>query len=297
MDLRHFQTFVKVVEKQSFSKAAEALGYTQAAVTVQIQQLEEELRTPLFDRMKRQIYLTEAGEKFIYYANEVLRTVDEAATFNQRDPALSGAIRVGTVGSIGTAWFPKLICEFHRDHPDVEIKVVIGKTDELIEMMNRNEIDLVFTIDEKIYMKEIVKPIQIKQKMIFVTHPHHLDLKRKYRIRELAEHPFLLTEKGEAYRYELERFLAKEDVQLKTLLEVGDIDIITSILERGLGIAFIPEFSVVDRLKSGQLNKINVTMPHVEMWAQVMYHEKKYLTGTMYAFIECIRTTLFSDEI
>lgn len=296
MNLRHFQTFVKVVEKESFSKAADVLGYTQAAVTIQIQQLEEELQTKLFDRMNRKIHLTEEGEAFIFYANEVLRTVEEARIFNQSTKKEHGTIRVGTVGSLGSSVFPELIYNFHLEHPNVEIKVIIGKTEELLGMVRRNEIDILFTLDYQIYGADMVKVFEKEETILFVSADASVSSTKTYNLEEFSDAPFLLTEQGEAYRYELERSLAKRRVDLNAILEVGDTEIIIAVLKKGLGLSFLPEFSVKEELEQQILKEVRVDIPTVSMYAQVLYHEKKFLTTHMKAFIQEIDQTYIHKQ-
>ena len=81
MEIRNILTFLKVAGTQNFSKAAEQLGYSQSAVTIQIQQLEKELGTQLFERIGKRVYLTEKGQEFIGYASEIMRVTNEALTF------------------------------------------------------------------------------------------------------------------------------------------------------------------------------------------------------------------------
>ncbi|CAM2815323.1 LysR family transcriptional regulator [Erysipelothrix tonsillarum] len=296
MDLRHFQTFVKVVEKESFSKAADALGYTQAAVTVQIKQLEEELHTKLFDRMHRKIHLTEEGEAFIFYANEVLRTVEEARIFNQSIKKEHGTIRVGTVGSLGATVFPELIYNFHQEHPNVEIKVIIGKTEELLAMVRRNEIDILFTLDYQVYGSDMIKVFEKEEPILFVSADSSVRVDKIYKLKEFSDSPFLLTEQGEAYRYELERGLAKRRVNLNAILEVGDTEIIIAVLKKGLGLSFLPEFSVREALDLQELKVVQVDIPPISMYSQVLYHEKKFLTTHMKAFIQEIDKTYIQKQ-
>nr|WP_252968835.1 LysR substrate-binding domain-containing protein [Erysipelothrix rhusiopathiae] len=107
---------------------------------------------------------------------------------------------------------------------------------------------------------------------------------------------FLLTEQGEAYRYELERSLAKRRVDLNAILEVGDTEIIIAVLKKGLGLSFLPEFSVKEELEQQILKEVRVDIPSVSMYAQVLYHEKKFLTTHMKAFIQEIDQTYIHKQ-
>ena len=103
MEIRNILTFLKVAGTQNFSKAAEQLGYSQSAVTIQIQQLEKELGTQLFERIGKRVYLTEKGQEFIGYASEIMRVTNEALTFAGEEHTTRGTLKIGGVESTCTA--------------------------------------------------------------------------------------------------------------------------------------------------------------------------------------------------
>ena len=100
MELRTVATFLRVAELQSFSRAAEQLGYSQAAVTVQVKQLEQELGAPLFERIGRRIQLTEEGTRFIPAAMELLKAAHKAKALVHADGSPAGRLRIGTAESL-----------------------------------------------------------------------------------------------------------------------------------------------------------------------------------------------------
>ena len=115
MELREIRTFLQIAQKQSFSKAAEALGYSQAAVTVQIKQLEEELGIHLFDRLGKKTVLTHHGEIFYRYAVTILGTVADAKNAVSASTELSGDLTIGTIESICKE-IPSALPERLREH-------------------------------------------------------------------------------------------------------------------------------------------------------------------------------------
>ena len=116
MELREIRTFLQIAQKQSFSKAAEALGYSQAAVTVQIKQLEEELGIHLFDRLGKKTVLTHHGEIFYRYAVTILGTVADAKNAVSASTELSGDLTIGTIESICESIIPPALPECLREH-------------------------------------------------------------------------------------------------------------------------------------------------------------------------------------
>ena len=125
MEVRTAVTFLRVAELQSFSRAAQQLGYSQAAVTVQIKQLEQELGTQLFERIGRRTKLTEHGAQFVPRAMELVEAARKAENFLQDQGRAAGSLRIGTAESLFMSTLVPLLPEFHRLCPLVEICLMI----------------------------------------------------------------------------------------------------------------------------------------------------------------------------
>ena len=287
MEIRNITTFLKVAATQNFSKAAEQLGYSQSAVTIQIQQLERELQTQLFERIGKRVYLTESGQEFVSYANQVMNAVEQAAAFSGEKNAVKGKLRIGGVESVCTTLIPELILELHEKFPEIELIIRSGTTDELIELAKRNELDFVFTLDKKFNHPEWVCASQTVEEIIFVAPK---DQKRsKVPIEELVQKPFILTERGAAYQYELERLLAEQELRIEPILEIGNTETIIKLVKRGIGFSFLPKYTVSYELETGQLVQIQTNLPVVTMYCQLLYHKNKWLTPQMKTLIQLAR--------
>lgn len=290
MELRNINTFLKVAATQNFSKAAEQLGYSQSAVTVQIRQLEKELGTPLFERIGKRVSLTERGMEFTAYANEIMRVTNQARFFAKDKQELDGTLRIGGVESVCTALLPELLLSFYKRYPKVKIVIRSGTTQELMEMAKSNEIDLVFTLDRKICHAEWCREVQKQERILFVAPAEQiLDRKRIVPAGELVTKAFLLTESGAAYQYELERLLSERDLELLPVLEIGNTETIIHLLQKGMGYSFLPEFTVKNELENGQLLEVQTDLPTVVMYSQLLYHKSKWVTQEMQKFTELVK--------
>ncbi|CVI71741.1 HTH-type transcriptional regulator GltR [Clostridiales bacterium CHKCI001] len=286
MEIRNITTFLKVAATQNFSKAAEQLGYSQSAVTIQMQQLEKELGTKLFERIGKTVSLTSQGERFITYANEIVRVTNEAMAFATDRTIPEGTLRIGSVDSLATAILPNLLLQFHHICPKVEIVIKTDTSDGLIEMIKSNEIDLFLTLDHKIYGTEWIRAMQREEDIVFVTSSKNiLASEKKQDLMTIIKEPFLLTEKGESYRYELERMLSENDIDIKPILEIGNTETIIHLLEEGMGFSFLPFFSVRESIEQGNLFQIETNAPTIRMWSQLLYHKNKWVTPQMKIFI------------
>ena len=113
--------------------------------------------------------------------------------------------------------------------------------------------------------------------------------KEQMTIQELVEKPFLLTEQGAAYRYELERLLADRDLEIFPILEIGNTETIIHLLKKRNGVFFLPEFTVREELRKKRLSEIQTDIPTVEMYSQLLYCRNKWVTQEMERFIELVK--------
>lgn len=292
MELRNINTFLKVAGTQNFSKAAEQLGYSQSAVTVQIRQLEDELQTQLFERIGKRVYLTEKGQVFVAYANDIMRVTDNARSFARQNNVLEGTLRIGGVESICTALLPDLLLKFYEICPNVQVTIKSGATDELMEMAKSNEIDFVYTLDKKILGKEWTRAVITEEEIVFVTLADKINhSSHKISIQQLIEKPFILTERGAAYQYELERLLSEKDLEINPILEIGNTETIINLLKKGMGISFLPKFTVQKELDKNVLSEIKTNLSGVKMYGQLFYHKNKWITKQMRKFIELVENS------
>ena len=288
MEIRTVDTFLKVAATQNFSKAAAQLGYSQSAVTVQIQKLEKELGTQLFERIGKRVFLTEQGKEFIPYAQDLMKAQFAALSFARRQSRPRGQLRIGGVESVCTALLPRILLEFYRRCPEVEVIIRSGPTNDLIDLSASNELDLVLTLDEKIFRSELCCEVEHEEEIVFVTlsGPE----RDGYRsVEELCRMPFLLTENGAAYRYELERLLAQRELQIRPILEIGNTETIINLLKRGMGVSFLPRFTVEPELRSHALTELHTDLPTVHMRHQLLRHRSKWITTQMEIFTDLVR--------
>ena len=206
MELRQLATFIRVAQFKSFSRAAESLGYSQSAVTVQIRQLEEELDTRLFDRMGKRIALTDTGERFLSHACDVMNQVNQARMSVTSTAELRGSLHIGTIESLACLKLPTVLHLYRKFNPKVSIRITVGEPEELIEHMERGELDMIYVLDEPLYSNNWNKLMEQREEIVFVA---SASLREKLggkelTIEELLTQPFFLTEQDN-YRRVLNR--------------------------------------------------------------------------------------------
>ena len=287
MEFREISTFLQVAQYQSFSKAARHLGYSQAAVTIQIKQLEQELGVHLFDRIGKQISLTHQGQVFYQYAVSIRNELEQAKNAVSDPSTLSGKLCLGTIESICASIFPDLLAEYHRLHPEVTISIVTDSPGVLLDRMNENTIDIVYLLDRRIYDNRWCKTLEEPEENIFVASPdHELALvKRELELDEVLRFPVFLTEKDASYRHMLEQYLASINRSVKPFLEIGSTEFIIHMLLKNTGISFLPKFTVQRELQQKQLTALNVRGFQMQTWRQIFYHKDKWVTREMQEFL------------
>ena len=286
MEIRQLHSFIKIVELQSFSKAAEALGYTQAAVTIQIRQLELEFNTRFFDRVGRHVELTPPGKKFLMYANEILRKVDDVHALLGNAVVKDHRLRIGTLESLLSFKLPKVVSYFYKHFPTVALEIRSGTPKELNEMLDHNQIDLAYYIDQKVYGQNWEKTLEEPESVVFVaSNDANLPDKEDFLLAELLNQPFFLTEKDSNYRYALEQELASRHLGIRPFFETRNPDVIIELIKENRALSFLPHYAVEESLKNGSLRLLKVRDFEMQMYRQLFYHKDKWITAEMKNFI------------
>lgn len=286
MEFRQLQTFMIIAQTESFSKAAELLGYSQSAVTVQIRLLEKELDTRLFERMGRKIALTAQGQNLRIHAGRILEEMSQAEAEIRLEQELCSPLHVGVIESLFFTKLPPILGYFRQHYPKVSLKLTTGTPKELIEHMEYNQLDLIYILDRPRYNNHWSKEMEKKEDIVFVTNPKlTITQKQDLMVEDLLYNLFFLTEKNENYRKELDQFLESKDIVLTPSLESSNTEfIIRMIIENG-GISYLPYFAVEKSIKSGELAVLKVKDFQLSMYQQIFYHKSKWKTKEMEEFI------------
>ena len=289
MELRNIKTFLCVAEQCSFSKAAVMLGYSQSTVTTQIQQLEQEFGTLLFERIHKTVRLTAAGTEFVGFAQKMLLTADEAKYAMKRLPEENGELRIAMAESLCSTFFPDILERYHKEYPNVDLSITTGGTDDIFYMLRHNEADMVYTLDRRIYSPDLVTVLEKEENVYFVASPSYSAAGKAVTLEELTKYDFILTEKNMSYRKHLDELMASKSLQIRPFLELGSVEMIRTLVERGIGISFLPCYAVKDSIKNGTLVKIDVSENQIEVWRQLIYHKNKWVSPAMRAMIKLIK--------
>lgn len=286
MELREIQTFLRAADLQSFSKAAKQLGYSQAAVTIQIRNLEQELNTRLFDRIGRQTVLTHSGSIFYEYAYNIIKEVSRAKEALAEKPELTGTLCIGAIESIGSSILPSLAAKYHERHPHVSVSILLDSPEALLNRLGQNTLDMVYLLDQKIYDPMFIKALEEPEMIVFTAAASEpVSQHESLTLTQVISEPFVLTEKDASYRFTLDQYLASRGQQIKPFLEIGNTDFIVRQVESGGCITFLPEYVIQDDIQKGTLKILPVEEFQMLLWRQLLYHKNKWVTREMQEFI------------
>ena len=295
MELRNLITFINVAELGSFTKAAEQLGYSQSTVSFQIKQLEDEIGCLLFERINHTISLTERGRELASYAHTVRALTEDFKERMNKEEECRGHIHIVTPDSVCEEMLYSHYIDFHEKYPNISVKFTTADTSVMFDMLDHNEADAIITLDSHTYRNDYVIAKEQLLPMHFVA-----NLKSKYtgrkklKMADIINEPFILTERGQGYRRVFDKELAKKSLEISPVLEIGRTDIITHILAQSNMISYLPDFVTKDLIKSGELCYLDITDIRIDIWKQLIYHKNKWMSKTLSTFIEYINLNEFS---
>ncbi len=296
MEIRNLISFVHVAETNSFTKAAEMLGYTQSTISFQIKQLETELGCLLFDRINHTITLTDKGEELLKYAHNINALTDEFMDNMNSQKEPHGFIHFVSPDSVCEDMLLTNYFDFHSKYPKINLKFTNADTQVMFDMLDSNEADAIITLDNHVYKKDYVIVKEEHISMHFVANVNSaFAKKKKLSIKDIAEQPFILTEKSMGYRRFFDKELAKKSIDITPVLEIGRTDIITELLEKNEDcISYLPDFTSQQKVKEGKLVYLNVCDMDTDIWKQLIYHKNKWISNSMKVFLEYVKEHEFN---
>lgn len=293
MDTNVLKTFVAVCEYSGFSAAAEKLGYTQSTVSSQIKQLENELNTVLFDRFYHRISLTSDGTIVLQHARDILES-QEKMMENLRTPeVVEGNIRLAMSSSVCNRFFKDDFLEFRKQFPNIHLVVLESGTEQMFDMLRKNEVDLIFTLDSHIYDSEFIICAEHEEKVhFFASADNQLVKENKISLKEICSEDFVLTESNMSYRKLLNNELSSKSLEIRPVLEIGNPLQICSLIRNSKMISFLPDFITEDYYSSEQIKHLSVVDCNISVWTQLLIHKNKWKSPALNAFIDFYRDVI-----
>lgn len=224
MEVRQLKIFAKAAETLNFSEASKQFYITQSTLTQTIKQLEDELGVKLFDRNSHEVYLTEAGSELLAHVDSVISEIEECkARILDLSNLRRGKLSIGVTHSFAML-NTEVVAEFCELYPQIKIEIVYKCMGELLLMLQRHELDYVLSYKPSYEMPQIDSEVLFHDRLgVIVRRDHPLAERKSVSIRELDQYGLVLPAKGMQTRNVLDRILDKQDVQLKTRVEMNNV--------------------------------------------------------------------------
>ncbi|MGD8190016.1 LysR family transcriptional regulator [Brevibacillus ginsengisoli] len=285
MDTRYLRTFREVAKWQSFTRAAESMGYAQSSVTTQIQNLEQEFGAILFERWGRKIQLTQAGELLLRYAEQVLSLIDEAKERLSEEEKMEGTLNIGTVESLAAFYLPPYLQAFRREHPNIKMFLTPGICHDLRQGVREGKFDFAIVLDYPQTHPDLESVSLHEEELVMIASPdHRLSKAQIVKPEDFAGETLIVTEPGCSYRLMLETVLRESGTRPETSLEFGSLEAIKQCVAYGLGIALVPRIAVHEDVDKGKLIILPFSHPEIRVCKQLVYHKKKWLPHAIRKF-------------
>lgn len=255
MEIRQLRAFVAIAELGTFTAAALRVHVTQAAISMQIRQLENELNARLFVRAPRRVMLTEAGEQLLHRARQILRDHDAALDeIAELAGAERGRLRIGSASAmVTTDILPRLLQEVRKQHAGAEVSVVSGTSEALVQQILAGEVDLAF-VSLPVEARGINTERLSEDQLVAIASPRHkLARQRTISPYTLAGEKLILGERGGNTRRLIDQFFAQAGVTLQVSMELSRQAAIRRMVEEDMGVGIVPLQSVVEEVERGRL--------------------------------------------
>jgi len=290
VSLRQLKVFEMAAATGSFSKAAELLHLTQPGVSMHIKELEINAGLPLFERLGKKLFVTEAGQELLARAREILRSLKDA------EDALDGlkGLRRGRINLavVSTAKYfaPRLLAKFREEHPLVEIRLAVNNRNSVIEQLVANEVDLAIMGRSPQSLDTIAEPFAQNPHVIIAAPDHPLASRRRIPEAEVAREMFIVREPGSGTRLAMQQFFEERNLAIKVGMEMASNETIKQAVMAGMGLSFISRHTINLEIQTQPLVVLDVrSMPVVRLW-HVAHLARKRLSPTAAAFKQFVIT-------
>ncbi len=290
MELRNIVTFLKAAQLKNFAKVADELGYVPSTVTMQIQQLENELGFLLFDRVGKRVELTNLGMQFMKYANDMITLTDQIKRLGIEPMEIEEHIRIGILESLCSVFLLPKLPEFSTLFPNVTLEIITGSSSDLLSMLKRCELDIIYILGKKIIEKDIISVHEKQENIVFVASSSHpLSNMKLVPLDLIIQDDLILTEKISLYRHALEEIAANNNMLIEPHIEINNTYFIVSLLLQNSGISFLPEYIVRDEVLKGTLSVLQTKGQKRHFLSQIFLRNNKWVSPQLQGLINILK--------
>lgn len=289
MTIRHIRIFLKVCSCQcNLTRTAKELYMSQPAVTLAVKEMEQYYGIQLFDRLGKRLYLTEAGQQFRSYAMRIESLFDDMEKQMKNWDAL-GVLRVSSSITIGTQFMPDYAAMFSRMYPQVDVRVRIGTSEMIEQLLMENKLDLAL-VETPVHQEHLVSEAYMEDRLAVISPAQkHYKENRNLSREDFVRQRLLLREPGSGTREVFNQVMERSGLCVEPVWESMSTTALVNAVIHGLGIAVVPRRMAAGVLETGQVYELKVDGIEFRRSFYMVYHRDKLLTKTMEAFINMCR--------
>lgn len=292
MELKNLRTFQAIVDHGSYQKAAQFLGYTQSTISVQIQQLEEALGVPLFERVGRRMVLTQVGEQALVQTRELLRAADRLAEIGQEGKRLTGTLRVDLPETLLCYQLTPVIKAFREQAPKVRLLLHNCGNLKMTEDVRDGICDLGLGYTaERNRESLMVEPVGMQVELVLLAAPgfEYPDFTTPHQRKPTS---LIMDETDSLFRRQLEHDLWARDIVLDETIELWGTEAIKRCVMENLGFTYLPRAAAQEELASGKLVELEAPVSGVCYPLLSVRHKNRWVTPAMELFLQLLREHL-----
>ena len=255
MEIRQLKAFLAIAEAKTFTAGARRVNVTQAAISMQIRQLEDEVGLQLFTRTPRRVILTEAGEYLLDRARKILREHDTALEeIAELGGVEHGRLRIGSASAeFMTQQLPHILQRLRAKFPNSELNVSAGTSQILVDKIMHGEIDIAF-VSLPVENSSITTDLLFSDEIVAIAHPDHNRANEKYiSAAALAGEKLILGERGGNTRRMIDDFFNAANVRPNIIMELSRQEAINQMVENNLGVGTAGAKTIADEIREGRL--------------------------------------------
>ena len=286
MELKYLVTFQTILQCGSFLEAARRLNYTQSTITFQMQQLENELHVPLFEKIGRRMAVTQAGRELVPYVEAVLQSVERLSNYGKEYARLSGTLQVAVAETLLTYQMQPILARFREEAPGVKLSIRCENCFWIRDEVLRGAVDIGVHYDVGGYGGSMTIQPLADFPITLVAAPRRqcsdLDFGAANGRQPI---PLITNDKNGIYQRIMERWLSRRKIVLENVIELGNTETVKSCVAGDLGIALLPRFAVEPQLADGTLQAVDSDFSRECITAVCSHHKNKWVTPAMELFM------------
>lgn len=268
------KVFVTVIEQKNFTRAAEILNISQPNVSLHIRNLENEFGSKLIHRSPKQVQITEAGELLYRHAKQILIHFEEAKReINDLHHVVTGKLRVGASFTIGEYILPKVLAAYAAQFPLVDVQIIISNTEEVIEGVRKNQLDIGLIEGETNVHDIHIDPIMEDEMVVVVPLNHPLSQMRLIEKDMLQNQIWISREVGSGTRTYMDKFISEWGLKIKRSFVFSSNQGVKEAVKAGLGIALLSRWTVEREIETNGLRSL--TLKHKKITRPFSFIQNK----------------------